>query len=181
MILSSRQSFSWTRWPGTIPSGKTCSELATAMDLLPTFAGLARGEAPQDRIIDGKDISPLLENQPGSVSPHEQFFYFRRGILKAVRVGRWKLHVHDPEDQPDAGQVNYLFDLERDIGEVQNVYEEHPDIVKDLNARIASCREDLGDGASGATGKNCRPVGKVSNPKPLGINPGDPHVKTAYD
>jgi arylsulfatase A len=48
-------------WPGTIPAGRVCAELATSMDLLPTFAYLAGTKPPEDRTIDGKDIRPLLE------------------------------------------------------------------------------------------------------------------------
>ena len=45
-------------WPGTIPASTTSSELSTAMDLHPTFAGLAGAKMPTDRVIDGKDIAP---------------------------------------------------------------------------------------------------------------------------
>ena len=48
------------RWTRRIPAGSVCSELSTTMDLLPTFAELAGIEAPADRIIDGKNIWPLM-------------------------------------------------------------------------------------------------------------------------
>jgi len=47
-------------WPGTIPAGTACAEVATTMGLMPTFAKLAGGAVPQDRIIDGRDVSPLV-------------------------------------------------------------------------------------------------------------------------
>ena len=40
------------RWPGKIPAGAACDELAITMDLLPTFAKLAGTNPPADRIID---------------------------------------------------------------------------------------------------------------------------------
>lgn len=43
-----------------IQSGITCSELIHAMDWYPTLASLAGIEVPEDRVIDGRDISPLL-------------------------------------------------------------------------------------------------------------------------
>jgi arylsulfatase A len=52
------------RWPGRIPAGTACRELAATMDLLPTFANLAGAELPSDRIIDGRDIWPLMSGQP---------------------------------------------------------------------------------------------------------------------
>ena len=46
-------------WPGTIPAGGVCQEMATTMDVLPTFAYLAGAKPPDDRTLDGKDIRPL--------------------------------------------------------------------------------------------------------------------------
>ena len=41
------------RWPGVIPEGATCSEIIASIDLLPTLAGLAKVDLPNDRVIDG--------------------------------------------------------------------------------------------------------------------------------
>ena len=60
------------------------------MDLLPTFAYLAGGAPPADRVIDGKDIRPLLRGEAGAKSPHEAFYYYHRDRLEAVRSGPWK-------------------------------------------------------------------------------------------
>src|SRR5205823_11713438 len=62
------------RWPGKIPAGTVCRELAATMDLLPTFVRLAGAEVPRDRIIDGRDIWPLMSAQPGATTPHEAYF-----------------------------------------------------------------------------------------------------------
>jgi hypothetical protein len=73
------------RWPGRIPAGRECRELATAMDLYPTLAALGGAELPADRIIDGRDIRPLMFSGGTAASPHEAFFYYlgnRRGGRK---------------------------------------------------------------------------------------------------
>ena len=67
------------------------------MDLLPTFAKLAGTSAAGDRIIDGKDIVPILRGDDGARSPHEAFYYYQRGQLQAVRSGRWKLYLPLPD------------------------------------------------------------------------------------
>ena len=59
------------RWPGKIPAGTTCRELTATIDILPTFAKLAGSQPPPDRIIDGRDIWPLLSGQPGAKTPHD--------------------------------------------------------------------------------------------------------------
>jgi len=137
-------------WPGKIPAKTTCDELATTMDLLPTFAALGGAKTPGDRTIDGKDISDLLLGRANAKSPHEAFFYYSRTRLQAVRSGRWKLHAK--------GQ---LYNLDKDIGEKQNVAKQNPDVVARLKKLLDACRADLDNPA------NCRPVGKVKNPKYL--------------
>src|SRR5687768_16861095 len=79
------------RWPGKIPEGTVCREIATMMDVMPTVVQFAGASAPTDRNIDGKDIADLLFAKPGAKSPHEAFFYYSGNRLNAVRSGQWKL------------------------------------------------------------------------------------------
>jgi arylsulfatase A-like enzyme len=108
-------------WPGTIPAGSVCDEVCTAMDLLPTFAALGGGKVPDDRVIDGYDITPLLKGVKGAKTPYEKFFYMHADKLKAVRAGDWKLHSHGE-----------LFNLIKDIGESKDVAAENPEVVAKL-------------------------------------------------
>src|SRR6185295_4489016 len=62
-------------WPGHIPAGKVCHELACTMDLLPTAAHLAGAELPKDRDFAGIDITPLLTGN-GTVE-RDVFCYYR--------------------------------------------------------------------------------------------------------
>jgi len=48
------------RWPGKVPAGAECFEVAATIDLLPTIAGLTGTQVPQDRVIDGKNIWPIV-------------------------------------------------------------------------------------------------------------------------
>ncbi len=165
------------RWPGVIPAGTISREIITALDFLPTLARLAGAEPPADRIIDGKDVRPLLFGEPGAVSPHDAFFYYLGDRLQAVRSGPWKLHVWR-----DGSALCELYNLVEDIGETRNVAADHPDVVRELQARVEAMREDIGDAATGATGHNCRPVGRVANPKPLTqFDPTHPYYMAMYD
>ena len=152
------------RWPGRVPAGKTCDELATSMDLLPTFARLAGAQVPRDRIIDGLDVWPLMSGTESAVSPHEAFYYYHVKQLQAVRSGKWKLHL--PRVAKGGGQKRpaMLFDLKADLGETTNVAEDHPDVVRRLLALAEQAREDLGD--LDRPGKHQRPAGMVANPQP---------------
>lgn len=164
-------------WPGRIPAGAECREVATAMDFLPTFARLAGTRAPDDRIIDGRDIMPLLEARPGARSPHEAFFYYQADRLNAVRTGAWKLHV-----ACDGQPVRELYNMESDVGETENVADRHREIVARLEKLIAACREDLGDAITGVQGRNRRPAGHVDNARPLAAwDASHPYIIAMYD
>ncbi len=158
------------RWPGKIPKGSACGEVASTMDLLPTFARLAGTNAPRDRIVDGKDIWPLMAGAPGAKSPHAAFYYYFTEQLQAVRSGKWKLHLALEEKTVANGRKvsareARLIDLDADIGETTDLSAEHPKVVARLNALAERAREDLGD--AGRAGKNQRPAGMNPNPQPL--------------
>lgn len=140
------------RWPGRIPGGTTCKEIAATIDILPTFAELAGTHAPQDRAIDGRSIVPLLSGKPGAKSPHKVYFYRNDG----VRVGRWKLRLRGRstlKKQP-AGPFPELFDLSQDISEKHNVAADHPDVVNRLTKLMRDNQRELR--------KNRRPIGRLS-------------------
>jgi len=46
--------------PGRIAPGTVSDDITTTMDLLPTVAGLIGAQVPTDRVIDGKNIRPIL-------------------------------------------------------------------------------------------------------------------------
>ena len=48
------------RWPGRIEAGRVSDEIVHAMDLFPTLARIADGEVPDDRVVDGIDVSGFL-------------------------------------------------------------------------------------------------------------------------
>lgn len=147
--------------PGHIPAGTRTSEIATNMDLLPTFIKMAGAELPSDRTLDGRDISPLMLGTPGATTPHEAFFYYRETHLDAVRSGPWKLVFPRPGRNESewllskAGAflgellepVNELslYNLDTDLGEQDNVVAANPDVVARLSALADKAREELGD------------------------------------
>jgi arylsulfatase A-like enzyme len=157
-------------WPGKIPAGRVCRELATTMDFLPTFAYLAGTKPPEDRVIDGKDIRPLLFAEEGAQSPYEAFYYYYGNQLHAVRSGPWKLFV--PMDAPRRhphhrrrGPVPaMLFNVVEDVASRHDLAERHPEIVARLMKLAEKGRAELGDLDRPGAGQ--RPVGRFQNPTP---------------
>ena len=141
------------RWPGRIPAGKVCDHVVTTMDLLPTLAKLAGATVPQDRIIDGRDVLPVITAQEGA-APREAYYFYCYTHLQAVRSGKWKLVLPRPARprwcgwsarMVDAVDEVQLFDLDADIGEKRNVAAKNADVVKRLMKLVDKAREDLGD------------------------------------
>ncbi len=160
-----------------IPPGTVCGEITTAMDFFPTLAALCGIDIPDDRIIDGKDISPLMFAYDSASSPHDAFFFYREENLEAVRSGKWKLHVRKGTEE-----VNELYNLDADIGETHNLYNQYPDIVESLLEKIDSCRKELGDAATGIKGVKVRPIGRVDQPDTLThFDPSHPYIIALYD
>lgn len=163
------------RFPGKIPAGTVCDEVAGTIDILPTIAGLVGVELPSDRVIDGKNIWPLMTGAEEAKSPHEAFYFYWGGHLQAVRSGEWKLHFPHPYRSPvdprgTGGKPGpyvqkrtelALYDLSEDIGETQNVAEHHPEVVARLKGLAEKARDDLGDTATKRKGRNVRPAGQL--------------------
>lgn len=146
-------------WPGRVPAGTSTAAITGMIDVLPTFAALAGGGVPTDRTIDGRDISGVLLGTD-EAGPHDEFPHFRGLTLKAVRQGRWKLHL----------ESGGLYDLEADLGETTDVAAAHPDVMARLETLVATIDADLGrDGL----GPGCRPLGRVEEPRPW-IPAGEP-------
>jgi len=156
--------------PGKVPAGTVCDELASTMDLLPTFAKLAGGSAPTDRIIDGKDIAPLLFGEEGAKTPHDVYYYYASEQLQAIRSGDWKLFLpvkpvgNHPFFSSKLEVQPLLFNVVTDIGSKNNVAGEHPEIVAKLMKLADVARADLGD--QGRIGAGQRKPGKFENPIP---------------
>lgn len=153
------------RWPGQIPAGQECHEVAATIDLLPTLAFLS-GASPPERKIDGHNIWPLMEGKPDAKSPHE--YYVLLHANGSVRSGKWKYYPwpegtgnnkkknKDKSAANDAAGTNkpkvQLYDLSADLSETKNIADEHPDVVVQMQKAFEALKEDIA--------QNKRPLGK---------------------
>ncbi|MDN3204252.1 sulfatase family protein [Algoriphagus sediminis] len=133
--------FFW--WPGEIDGGDVYMEIASTKDIFPTVAGILDKELPNDRIIDGIDLSEfsLLKEQE-----ERTFFYYGfDNTVFAVRHGRWKLHIRT---NSQTGKTYFddplplLFDVETDPSEQYNLAAEQPEIVRQLQILIQAHNEE---------------------------------------
>ena len=126
-------------WPGRIPAGTVCSEVAATIDIMPTLAALCGGQLPT-RKIDGHDIRPLIMGEEDAQSPHEAYVLMHGP--GAVRSGPWKFYPwqegkgkqRDSADWKPSADPVQLYHTVKDIGERNNVASAHPDVVGRLQA-----------------------------------------------
>ncbi len=113
-------------WPGSLPAGEY-NHPVSALDLLPTAAGLAGVDAPPG--TEGVDLLPYLRGEKQG-PPHEALFWRRRDD-RAARVGDWKwIENH--------GEPAQLYDLGRDSSEAHDLAAEQPGVVAEIRARFAA-------------------------------------------
>ena len=126
--------------PGRIPGGTTTDAFTSTLDLLPTIASIVRKPLPNDRKIDGLDITSALNSD--RTPRNELVYYSAGGDLNGLRQGKWKyLSVKPRQKKLKEGEEppepkNYLFDLVNDIGEQNNLFASNPDIVAKLKSRM---------------------------------------------
>ena len=117
----------FARWPGVIPPGTTLPGLSMNFDIFATCLELAGVALPQDRIIDGKNILPLL--QGAASSPHDSLFYYNIRTPVAVRHQHWKYcrrALTDIAPYWPTKQGPFLFDLDTDPNESYSLLEAQP-------------------------------------------------------
>ena len=138
------------KWPGKIPAGSVCEEIALSMDLFPTFAHITGAQISRDMEPDGKVIIDLLTAKEGATTPHEYFFYG----TSAVRSGDWKYHAQEHfkvKETKRNSKGPTLYNLKDDIGESNNVIADYPEVAARLAAALANSPNNItGDVAAPA-------------------------------
>ncbi len=132
------------RWPGVIPPARTSPEMSMNFDLFVTCLQLAGVPLPQDRIIDGKDILPVLKGEASS--PHDTLFYYDTRTLLAVRHQHWKYHRRYRTDNAafwPLQQGPFLFDLNTDPNESYSLIESQPERAAELSAMLEAFDADM--------------------------------------
>ena len=130
------------RWPGRIPAGSVCEEIASTLDLLPSIA-YELGITPKNE-VDGSPLQPLLLGEQREDS-FAYLYYNVTGKPVALRVDNWKLifdvpvggtaESHEKLRYADGLSEPELYDLSSDIGEKQNLYSQAPERAAAMKAR----------------------------------------------
>ena len=120
------------RWPGRVPAGKTSDAFLTSLEILPTLLKSCQVKPPQDIILDGFDLLPVLQGE--TPSTRNTMFWQRRHDI-GVRVGDWKW--------VNSSRGSGLFNLKTDIGEQQDLSATHPEKLKELKQHFARWKKQM--------------------------------------
>ena len=82
------------RWPGNVPAGVTSNEIVHEMDLFATFAEIAGGDVPDDRVIDSVDQTDFLLGRTDK-SNRESVVVYVGQELYGVKWRDWKMMVKE--------------------------------------------------------------------------------------
>lgn len=125
------------RWPGVLPEGATNSEMMVSMDLLPMALQAAGMSLPEDRTLDGYDITPCLKGEADS--PHEFLCWEWGSDSSAIRKGRYKLL----KERTTVLRNWQLFDLQTDPGETADLTSRLPNLARQLKSEWEEWRKKV--------------------------------------
>ncbi|MBY9068203.1 sulfatase [Hyphomonas sp. WL0036] len=141
------------RWPGRIPAGSVSHEMAMNIDLLPTAAAISGAHLPDDRVIDGRDLTEMLTS--GASTPHDLLFFFDGNDIVAARDKRFRLVLNTfyrtmnvPFEYFGAA---LLFDLEKDPEESFSFLREYPAEAERLKSAVQALRKEVAGNVKEAT------------------------------
>ncbi|MCB9869297.1 MAG: sulfatase-like hydrolase/transferase [Planctomycetes bacterium] len=120
------------RWPGKVRAGAVSYHVCAAWDLLPTLAELTGTTAPA--LVDGLSFVPTLRDRPSQQRNHGYLYWEQAPDLQAIRMGRWKAIRR----RPDAPVQ--LFDLDRDPGEQNELAQQQPQVVRQVEVILDAAR-----------------------------------------
>jgi arylsulfatase len=136
----------YLRYPAKYPNNKDIEITSAHIDILPTLAEICNAKMPDDRIIDGKSLVPLLNGKTVDWTDRPLFFYWTRRFPElynniALQKGNFKL----------VGQTNYnaaiedfeLFDIKQDPFEQKNIVTDKKDIAKSLKTELDNIYNEL--------------------------------------
>ena len=117
------------RWPGRIAAGSMSDRVSGFEDWIPTLLELTKASSAAPKNVDGISLAPTLLGRKQDPRPFLYREFPGYGGQQSIRVGNWKAIRQDIS----SGNLDIeLYNLARDIGERNNVADQHPEIVAKL-------------------------------------------------
>jgi arylsulfatase A len=121
------------KYPNVIPANSTSEAYMNGTDIFTTMLNLAGINIPKDRIIDGKDILPILKGDKEKDVRKIAYSIDGHQRIQSVIQKDWKLVFSQkfPKNIIENGAPE-LYNIKNDIGEKNNVALKYPKIMEEL-------------------------------------------------
>ncbi len=146
------------RWPGHIPAGTACGQMACLTDLFATFAQITGAQYGDGAGEDSVSLLPLLQGEDRPV--RDTLVHHSADGSFSIRKGPWKLELcrasggMRPPCTDGSLPPYQLYRLDSDMGEQYNLYEGQPEVAQALVDQLAEYIR-TGRSTPGAPQKNC--------------------------
>jgi arylsulfatase A-like enzyme len=132
------------RWPGVTRAGGVCSRAVSSIDFYPTILGMAglSGDSEHNANLDGLSLVPLLRDPTAGLKRdtlhwHYPHYYPTTSPVSSIRRGHWKLLEYLEDERVE------LYDLNKDIGEQNNLAKAMPEKAAELRQHLGAWRKDM--------------------------------------
>lgn len=118
------------KWPETIEAGRQISEVAAAIDLLPTLAELAGIEAETNHPVDGRSLKPLLLGNQASWE--DRLIFSHWDGRTSVRNSTYRLD-----------HQGGLYNIRDDRGQQHDLSSQKPELTQELSRSIEEWEDEM--------------------------------------
>lgn len=139
------RSVCYISWPAQLPQGRTITQIAGAIDLLPTLLALTSVPRVGDKPLDGRDLSPLLKNQPTDWPDRTLFSTWGSAVSARTQTHR-------------LDNLGNLYDMVNDPGQTIPINDKAPELTSQLQQAVANWKTEV--------------LGTSSDPQPTKGKPG---------
>lgn len=137
------------KWPGEVSAGTVTNDMVNVVDVYSTLSEIVTGKSPDPKVTAFDSFSFLgsLTKNPKGITRQNMITADASG-MHAIRIGNWK-YIDDtpPEGLPEGKlkqiKKNFepqLYDLNKDPGEENNLYQSNPEIIKAMKEELNSLR-----------------------------------------
>jgi arylsulfatase A len=132
------------QWPGKVEEGSRSDETVCMTDFMATFAAMLGVSLESHEGEDSYNLLPVMLQQHYDSPLRESTVHHSGGGAFAIRKGDWKMifgevrHGEMPGDPATWNETGSLFNMKEDPYETSNLYDAHPEIVKEMNALLQS-------------------------------------------
>ncbi|WP_437206846.1 sulfatase [Planctomicrobium sp. SH664] len=132
----------------SIPAGAIQTQMASVCDLFPTIAAIAGIKPVESQVVDGRNMSTLLEGKQDPSHPQTFLMHFphhhRSTHFTSYRDGKWKVIYHYFPSELSEGGHYQLYDLEADPWEEKNLAASHPAELRRMMQALIAALEEAG-------------------------------------